>query len=223
MRAGLKRLLADRAGVAATEFALVLPLMLLAYIGTCAVTSAVSASRSTTLLSRAVTDLVSQQPSGQPLTDTSLKTLLAAATAVMAPLPLSPLKVTVSNVEFVPNAAATASNGLDARTRWTVSFTGGPLRPCAKPMLVPAANDASPSPKTLPVGLYTDGFLIVADVSYTYTPSFGAFAFDLGGGQGRLAFTMARTSYMRPRQTDNIRYATGQSASVCPIAAPQAS
>lgn len=219
-----RRLLADRGGVAAVEFALVLPLMLIVYVGTCAVTSAVSASRSTTLLSRTVTDLVSQQQANTPLTDTSLRAMLAAAATVMAPFPLAALKVTVSNVEFVADPAATATNSLDARTRWTVTFTGGNLRPCTDPHLTAAGNTDGPSPTSLPVGLYKAGFLIVADVSYTYTPSFGFFTYDAGSGQASgspLTFSMGRTSYMRPRQTDNIRYAPGQTASICPLVAAQ--
>jgi hypothetical protein len=76
----------------------------------------------------------------------------------------------------------------------------------------------------MPLGLYAAGFLIVADVSYTYTPSFGYFDFNAASGKAgtkSLSFTMNSTTYMRPRQTDNIRYTSGQSATICPIASPQ--
>jgi Flp pilus assembly protein TadG len=216
----------DQRGMAMVEFALILPFMLLLYIGTSAVTLAVSASRATVVLARTLTDITSQQKANVPLTDTTAQNIFAAAAFVMAPFPINTLKMTLSNVEFVANAASTGSNGLDAKTRWTVTFSGGTLRPClGNPLLTPVANGSAASPATMPLGLYAAGFLIVADVSYVYTPTFGYFNYNFQTGSAStsriLSFTMSRTTYMRPRQTDNIRYTASQTALVCPIASPQ--
>ena len=79
----------------------------------------------------------------------------------------------------------------------------------------------------MPLGLYTAGFIIVADVSYTYQPTIGLFTWGNANGQtGGIAhqIVMNRTSYMRPRQTDNIRYTpstASNTASICNIASPQ--
>ena len=223
----LERCRSDQRGIAMVEFAMILPLMLVLYVCTSAVTLAVSASRSTAVLARTLTDLTSQQKANTPLTDTTAKNIFNASTTVMAPFPTTTLKMTLSNVEFVVNPASTASNGLDAKTRWTVTFSGGTLRPCAgRPLLTPVANGSTPSPSTIPFGLYSEGFLIVADVTYVYTPTFGYFNYNFETGKAAssaISFTMSHTTYMRPRQTDNIRYTSGQTAVICPITSPQSS
>lgn len=213
--------------VAAVEFAIILPLMLFIYMGTASITEAVSASRSVVILARTLSDITSQQPASVNLTDSTVQDIFGSATAVLAPFPTTGLKMTLSNVEFVANAASTGSNGYDAKTRWTVGWnTSSTLRPCSgNPLLTPVANGTAPSPSTIPVGLYSSGFLIVADVTYTYTPTFGIFSWDFvnrrAGTGWSPSFTMTRTTYMRPRQTDNIRYDSAGSATICPIASPQ--
>ena len=223
--------LRDASGVAAVEFAFILPLLLLIYLGTNGLTQAISAARGTTVLTRTLADLVSQQPANVPLTDAISQNIFAASTAELAPFSTTGLKMTLSNVEFVANAAATASGGYDAKTRWSVSFSGGTLRACAPnpykgPVLTPVANGTSPSMTTMPVGLYAAGFVIVADVAYVYAPTLGLFTWDMANGKASsspIAFNMNRTEYMRPRQTDNIRYTTGSgpTATICPISSPQ--
>ncbi len=225
LRSTIGRTLADEGGVAALEFAIILPLMLMLYIGTAAITEAVSASRAVVVLARTLSDITSQQPGNINLTDTSAQEIFNSATTLLVPFPTNTLKMTLSNVEFVANSKSTQSNGFDAKTRWTVSFSSGTLRPClGSPNLTPVPNGTPPSPSSIPLGLYTSGFLIVADVSYTYVPSFGMFNWNwskgTGGGGWTGSFPMSRTAYMRPRQTDNIRY-TGGSAQICPIASPQ--
>lgn len=217
----------DGSGVAAVEFAFIGPLLLLLYLGTAGLTQAISAARAVTVLARTLSDLVSQQPANVNLTDTLAQNIFSASTAVMAPFPTTSLKMTLSNVEFVADAASTSSNMLDAKVRWTVTFSGGTLRPCGtSPLLTPVANGSSPSPTTMPLGLYATGFLIVADVNYSYTPAISLFTWGMANGKantGPLSFPMSRTSYMRPRQTDNIRYTSGQTAQICTIASPQVS
>ena len=222
-------------GVAAVEFGFILPVLLLIYIGTNTLTQAISAARAVTVLARTMADLVSQQPANVNLTDSVTADIFNASTAVLAPFPTTSLKMTISNVEFVANSASVASNGYDAKTRWTVSFSGGTLRPCATasgvttPVMTAVANGTKPSSTTMPVGLYSSGFIIVADVSYIYQPTIGLFSWANANGQTGVTDTsmaFSRTAYMRPRQTDNIHYTTSSAsntASICNIASPQVS
>lgn len=226
-RVAAGRAIRDQSGVAAVEFGFILPLLLLLYVGVSSLTQAISAARGVTVLSRTLADLVSQQPRDVNITDSIAKDIFASSTIVLAPFSPSSLKMTLSNVEFVVNAAATDSNGYDAKTRWTVSFSNGTLRPCGtNPKLTWVPNTSKPSATTMPLGLYAAGFLIVADVSYTYTP--GLFNWGNANGQSTTftTFNMNRTTYMRPRQTDNIRYTpstASNTASICNIASPQTS
>jgi Flp pilus assembly protein TadG len=204
----------DTHGVAATEFALILPLMLTLYLGSTELTQGVMASRKMTLVSRTVSDLVAQQPNSTPMTDTTMASVFSAATAIMSPFDVSTLKMTVSSVEFVANAATggTTYNGYDAKVRWSKTGPyGGTARACAK--LTPIVNSTSPSPTTLPQGLYASGALIIADVQYTYDPSFGGAL--LAWSSTDSIMTMKNTTYMRPRNWSSfITYPT-QSTGTC--------
>jgi hypothetical protein len=135
----------------------------------------------------------------------------------MSPFDTSTLKMTISAGDFVANATtpapATAANGYEAKIRWSkVGPYGGTARACAK--ATPVANSSSPSSTTLPSGLYAAGSLIVADVVYTYSPSFGGAL--LAWSSTDSLMTMKNTTYMRPRNwTTYITYPTLVSGTTC--------
>ena len=200
VRTVLKRVRREEDGIAAVEFALILPLMLTLYIGTAEVSNTLMASRKETLVARTLSDLVAQQSSGTALADTDLDSIFAAATAIMAPFSGSLLKMSITSVEFVANAKATSNTGYDAKPRWTAIRNGGTERPCA--ILTAVANTATPSSTTMPTGIYQSGSVIVADTSYTYTPAFGGTFMSMSSG----GITFSHTTYMRPRNTTLISY-----------------
>jgi len=72
--------------MSAVEFALILPLMLMLYVGGIELSQAISADRKTALISRAVADLVAQVPT---VTDTDMGNIFDAATEVAMPFPAS--------------------------------------------------------------------------------------------------------------------------------------
>lgn len=198
LRRRWRRNVRDTAGIAAVEFALILPLMLTLYLGSTELTQGVMASRKMTLVSRTISDLVAQQPNGTAMTDTTMSAVFSAATAIMSPFDPSTLKMTISAVEFVANTGSggTIYNGYEAKVRWSKTGPyGGTARTCAK--LTPVANATAPSSTTLPQGLFGSGSLIIGDVSYTYTPGFGG-AF-LAWSSTDSVMTMKNTTYMRPR------------------------
>ena len=149
-RRGLTHFTRDCRAIAAVEFALILPLLVLLYVGAGELSQGVMTSRRVTLLSRTLADLTSQQPTFTQATSTpmpanamlpaTLSSMLDAGTAIMAPGSLTPLTMTISAVDIVNNAA-----GLCCvfRVRW--SYTqGGQLRPCGT-NLVPADPHNLPS------------------------------------------------------------------------------
>lgn len=231
VRSHLKRLatsfVRNRKAVAATEFAILLPFMLLIYIGVVDVTRGVIASRKLNLFSRTISDLVSQQSTQQTLSASTISTFFDAASAIMAPYNLSGLKMTVSEVDV--QVKSDGKTCCDALVHW--SYTkGGTLRgqpSCSQP-LKQVADGQPATPTTFPSSLikanqdmsfgYANGqvsHLIVSDVSYTYVPIFyQAIAWFSGG--------MSKTNYMVPRSSANaIQLATpisppsGQSGVVC--------
>lgn len=212
------RLLRDGGGVAAVEFALVLPLMLLIYIGIIDVTRYVIASRKLNLLSRTVSDLVSQQPStAGAIGVAGLSNIFAASNAVMAPYPTASVTLTVSAVDIKARSNNTCC---DALVRW--SFTqSGTLRACTTP-LTQVPDGTPPAPTNFPASLvaanqaqgygYTTGaasYVIVTDASYTYTPTFAqALAWFSG--------PMRKTTFMVPRASSGPITIVDPNAAVAP-------
>lgn len=207
----LARFRRDRKGVAAVEFALILPLMLLLYLGSTQIVQALMSSRKLSIVARSLSDLVAQQPSGSDLTDAQLNDIFAAATSIMSPFSTTSLKMTVSSVEFAPKTLlGIPIGGYDAKPRWTVTRNGSPARPCST--LTPVSDATGSSRTTMPTGLYASGSIIVADVSYTYSPAFGGQLLAWSSSQSSV--TMARTLYMRPRAQSMITY-TGSAGTKC--------
>lgn len=198
-------------GIAATEFAIVMPVLVLLYVSAGELSQAVMTHRRVELLSRTLVDLVSQQPtSGQasstpaPTNATSqaaIQSILSASTAVLAPSPLATLAMTVSAVDITNN-----DFGLCCvfKVRWSYTQAGA-LRPC-RVNLTPVPPAQAPSPTTVSSAMMPplQGLplsspipLLIADVSYTYSGPFSS---------NWIAFpaNMGRTTYMLPRTTGQI-------------------
>jgi Flp pilus assembly protein TadG len=188
----------DNRGIAAVEFALILPIMLGLYLSTVVATKAYMASRKVALVSRALSDIASRQGVCTATTpnpcvvDSDMTMFFNAAAAIMAPYPTTSLKMTISRIDIVKDTV----NNLWAFTKWSVTSNGGVARPCngGNGTFNYAAGSALTNSATLPLlagdvsvttagyqnslqNEYTTasaptGFLIVADVAYTYTPGF---------------------------------------------------
>ncbi len=222
--------LADRRGVAAVEFALILPLILLLYVGAVDMTRAVLLGRRLDLLSRTISDLVSQQSTTTPVTSSTVSLIFGAASAVMSPFPTSALNLTVSAVDIKANADGTCCQAL---VRW--SFTqNGTLRACKTPLTQVADGTygtAANVPRSIILANSAGGFgytagstsyLIVADVASTYTPFFPTLPAPLGNPSDWFKPGMRRTTYMVPRAPSGtitlatpITTGTGQSGVAC--------
>ncbi|HET9904637.1 MAG TPA: TadE/TadG family type IV pilus assembly protein [Xanthobacteraceae bacterium] len=146
----LRRFRKDQGGVAAVEFAMLLPLMVTLYIGCVEVSQAISVDRKVSLTARAVADLVAQGSNN--LSSSDINDILAAAKAVVAPYPDSVLQVTVSSVQIDANKKATIE--------WSKSLNG--------------TARSKGAPVTLDEGLLIpNSWLIWAEVSYVYKPTIG--------------------------------------------------
>jgi Flp pilus assembly protein TadG len=86
----------DRKGVAAIEFAMILPVMLIMYVGTVEVTQAVYVDRRVTLVTRVTGDLIARDlMQGEPMT--AYRDKLAAGINAMAPANVSGLAIRVTS------------------------------------------------------------------------------------------------------------------------------
>lgn len=228
----LRRLRRDNRGVAAVEFALLLPLMVTLYLGSTEITQGVLASRKMAIVSRTLSDIVAQAGtaadpscSGPGMCDALMTTIFAAATSIMSPFPTAlrsdstpSLTMVVTSIEF--KAAGTSPvptsdklfNAVEGVFRWSKSAAAPnntAARACAT-LAVHVSNSTAPALTNLPEGLYATGPLVVADVTYKYTPTFGGSTLAWMSTGGVNYITMSNTTYMRPRNwTTYIPYVGG--------------
>ncbi len=183
LRKPLRRFAADQDGVSAVEFALVLPLMLTLYFGGVEVSQAVSADRKTMVAAHSVGDLVSRVSC---VTSADLTNVMNAAKEVIYPFDSNNLNVTVTRVDIDANGTATVPTASQGGFSYTLN--GGTARTGDVTTYIPAA-------------LRTQGSLIWAEASYTYTPTIG---YVLTG-----PLTLKEQIYLRPRQSTAVTYTTG--------------
>jgi len=147
-RARLAEFAGDRRGLAAVEFAMVVPLMLVMFFGTVEFSSGVAVDRKVTLVARTLSDLTSQSTS---VTDTDIAGFIITANAILTPYSATPLRSTITELYIDPLTHA-------ARVQWSKG----------------SAPRAAGSTVSIPAALRIDGtYLIFSEVSYLYVPTVG--------------------------------------------------
>jgi Flp pilus assembly pilin Flp len=150
------RLWRDQRGVAAVEFALILPVLILLYFGTIETASLFTADRRVANVAGTIGDLVSR--SKKTITEAQITDYFQAASAIMQPLPTGPLRQTVSLLS-VDSAGV-------VKVVWSRPFNGGIVR---------AANSIYPLPADQKINQIGrgEGLLVASEVIYSYRPLFG--------------------------------------------------
>jgi len=148
VRRSVHDLSGDNSGIAAVEFAMVVPLMLVLFFGTVEFSSALAIDRKVTIMSRTLSDLTSQNIS---ITDAQLTNIFNAGTGIMTPYSSSPVNSTITELYVDPATKV-------ARVQWS---KGAAPRGAGSTVAIPAA---------LQVG---GSYLIYSEVSYKYVPSIG--------------------------------------------------
>jgi Flp pilus assembly protein TadG len=97
-------LLRDQSGIAATEFAVIVPIMLVMFFGTVEFSSGVAVDRKVTLVARTLSDLTSQSPAA--VDDSYLKNVFTASIAILAPYSATPTQATLSEIYVDSNKIA---------------------------------------------------------------------------------------------------------------------
>lgn len=115
LKAALRRAVRHEGGIAATEFALILPVLILVLMGAIELTNALSAKRKLVNAVQSAADLIGQQTN---VTTSDLNTTYLAARLTMSPLNVSTMTLGVASVRF---SDTTGSPALD----WTDSYGGG--------------------------------------------------------------------------------------------------
>lgn len=186
LRRFLTRLAADTRGVAAIEFAMILPLMILMFFGMIDVSLGIAADRKVTIIAQSMADLASRYTK---VTDTDFANFDKIGDAILTPYGAASLKVTISQIYIDPDNGA-------GKVYWSKGDT--PLDK-TKTIVVPdglIGRDTTPAKKILP-----NQYLIFAEVSYVYKPIIGYVVAKDG-------ITLSESTYTRPRQSACVFYSS---------------
>ena len=176
MRGHAAKLRADRRGLAAVEFAFILPVMMVMLFGTVEFSSAIAIDRKVTLMARTLSDLTSQATT---VSDSDLTNFFAASTGIMTPYPTTPLTTLRSTITQLY-----INNSRVAKVKWS------------KGSEAITVGTTVTIPDTLAVA---DTYLIFSQVNYKYVPTVGYVLAPAG-------ITMSDFAYTRPRQSRCVSY-----------------
>lgn len=144
----LRALRRDRRGLALIEFAMILPILLILYLGSVQLQDGISCNRKVTIATRGVADLIAQNATGST-TQREIDNSLAAATQVMAPYPAARAMIRLTHV--------TIDNNYQARVDWSRALNGIP--------------DVKGTVATIPTQMRVRGVsFLIARVTYAYQP-----------------------------------------------------
>ena len=176
----IARLRDDAAGVSAVEFAILLPLMILLFVGGTQWTEAITIKRKVQLVARTIGDLVAQDTA---VTNAEMTSIFAAATAVIQPFGPGPLQVIVSRVDIDANGNATIG--------WSDSSPTGAAHTVNSSVTMPWT--ASTIKNTMNMA---STVLVWSETTYTYTPPV---AFKLFSSTDTGAIPLSDSAFFRQR------------------------
>jgi Flp pilus assembly protein TadG len=190
-RRSVLALIGDCRGIAATEFAVIVPIMLVMFFGTVELSSGVAVDRKVTLIARTTSDLTSQSTT---VADIDMTNFFTASYAILQPYSSTPsfpqASITISELYIDPTT-------LKARVQWSKL---GTVTPGSPPVVVLGAGRAISSVVVIPPALAVGGtYLIFSEVSQVYTPAVGYLMAKAG-------VTLKEVSYTRPRQSTCVFY-----------------
>jgi Flp pilus assembly protein TadG len=157
-------------GVISVEFALVLPVLIILFIGLVEFTEAFTIDRKLSNVASTVSDLVSQEAS---VTSASLNDVMQVANEIMKPYSAAPMSLVIVNVQ--------ANNDGDKTVAWSHppgSYTDG------------ETYTSLPETETETGLIDPNASLIVVEAVYNFTPTISRF---LG------SFQISENAYFRPR------------------------
>ncbi len=147
-------------GVAAVEFALLLPLMLAVYIGTMEASALITMDRKVQSVAGAVGDLVAR--SDKSITTAQMRDYFRAASGIMTPYSSDPVLQVITAIHVDNNSNATIA--------WSRQFVGG-VYSATTPRV---AGQPFPLPDEM-IAISKGQTVIAAEASYSYMPLFGLF------------------------------------------------
>ena len=191
-------MLADCRGIAATEFAVIVPIMLVLLFNTIDFSAGIAVNRKVTLIARALSDLPAQTPppslnsTSATITDTYLQNVFTASIAIIAPYASSPVKATISEV-YVD------SNGI-AKIQWSKAAIVSSDSATQATLTASTRSTGDVVTGVVPSNLLVhQTYLIFSEVSYLFVPT-------IGWLMAKSGITLSDVAYTRPRQAYCVIY-----------------
>jgi Flp pilus assembly protein TadG len=193
-----------RQALAAVEFSLILPFLILLMLGSVEVARLIIFSRNVAQVAATMEGMLNQNGTG----NVNYIDLHFANDSAMVIFPQilqdaaqkniswgNDISISMASVLFTPNPPTCTSNcTYTANVVWN---SGSNKRACGVP-LTPVADSAGPSNTTLPIDVFGPGSRIVVDVAFNYTPLFGLGIFG--------AIPIKHSAYLAPRYVPLIKY-----------------
>lgn len=199
LRSAPTRLFKDTRGLAATEFAFIVPFMLVMFFGTVEISSGVAVDRKVTLVARTLSDLLSQAgpppppapvSSYAPADDTYLQNVFTAGIAILTPYCAVPATLQLTEIYVDSNQVA--------KVQWSKAASV-PTCNATQVTLTTSTRSAGDTITIPPTLLVKQTYLIFSEVSYNYTP--------VGIGYVMKSnVLLSDVSYTRPRQVVCVIY-----------------
>jgi Flp pilus assembly protein TadG len=194
--ARVRRLLArwsrDDRGIAAVEFAMIAPLMIVMFFGMIDVSMGVGVDRKVTMISQAMSDLASRYTT---VTDTEITNFFNIGDAMLAPYGTTDLTARITELYLDPNAGGVG------KVQWS---KGDAALTTGASVTVPDGLIGKNGTTVL-----ANQYLILAEVSYVYKPIIGYVVPKAG-------ITLSEKSYTRPRQSVCVFYPSVPTSNSCP-------
>jgi Flp pilus assembly protein TadG len=170
-----KKFATDTDAVAATEFAIVVPFMLVLLVGGVELGDGMAINVKVSATAHAVADMVTQNTQ---LSTASMQNILTGATAIIAPYPTSSNQLTVTVSEVSSDATGHLT------LQWSQSYNGssfGPGRsslgastnPTYAALITPASLNGTVGNANNANNQNDQVSFIVSEVTYAYTPNLG--------------------------------------------------
>jgi Flp pilus assembly protein TadG len=183
------RFCADRRGIAAIEFALIVPILLIMYFMTMEASQAIETSKKVSRIGSMVADLITQQ---QSVMAADLDDIMRIGNSTLMPYNRSTPKIIITAIQVTDEATP------KVQVVWSRKVVGG----------VYSADAIKDSTTTVPQALKVNGtFLIRVESDLAYAP---IITWSADGSQ-RLGLTtafnhipMGETYYLRPRRSPTI-------------------
>jgi len=194
-------------GIAAVEFALIVPIMVTLFVGAVEMSQAVTVNRRVSQIGSTVGDIIARSDSTISATgaDPSILDTMMAGKYLLSPYSASTLVTEVSIVGSISSAT-------DIKQKWYCKYDG------ANPSVVNCSckNQAYTLPSNLISSTSFPDYVVVATVTYGYKPGvFDMFMKKAYGGTGGV-YTMTETVYLKPRSlTPQLKL---DDNTVCPLA-----